>query len=265
MPSYCSVTELKTYLNISANTDDALLQVLLDAATSRIDALCGRVFQASADSVRYFDPTRDVGEGGWLWLDADLSHVTSIINGDAAQTNITAQVFTEPRNVTPFYALGLKTSASATWEYNTDAQNAIAITGRWAFMERASITAITRATNSVTASVYAPRVSVGQTVFVLDCADASFDGAFTVTANTGSAITWSQTGSNDTDTTAILLYTPNDIVHACKRLAAWLYRQKDTQQTGAAQPLFTSDGSIVMPSTLPTDVSELLVPYIRLL
>jgi len=51
MPSYCLSADLKTYLNITASTDDTLLQLLLDAATNRIDSFCGRVFQAARPAV----------------------------------------------------------------------------------------------------------------------------------------------------------------------------------------------------------------------
>src|SRR5574343_497906 len=262
--SYCLLAALICYLSLTSTTDDVLLQLLLDAASSRIDSRCGRTFQAAADTTRYFDPTTDVLRG-MLWLDEDLAYITEVLNGDSENTNITNQVYTEPRNVSPYYALGLKTSSAAYWQYSTDAQNAISVTGRWAFLERANITALSRSTNIVTATVRAPRISVGASVHVIGCADITFNGTFTVTANNGATITWAQTASNDTDTTAVLLYTPNDIVHACRRLAAWLYRQKDTQQGDIDRPLLAGDGSVIMPTTLPQDVEKLLLPYTKIL
>jgi hypothetical protein len=262
MPSYCLLADLKTYLNVTASTDDTLMQLLLDAATARIDSRTGRTFQAAGDSVRYFDPSLDIMRGE-LWLDEDLSYMTSVVNGDG--TTITSQLYTQPRNVTPYYALGFKTSATDTWEYTTDSQNAISITGRWAYMERANITAIARSSNVVTATVTAPRLSVGASVFVLGVADTGFNGTFTVVSNTGSAITWAQTASNDTDTTGVILFTPTDIVTACRRLAAWMYRQKDTQQGDLDRPILAGDGSVIMPTTLPQDVEMLLRPYSRIL
>lgn len=56
---------------------------------------------------------------------------------------------------------------------------------------------------------------------------------------------------------------PTDIVHACVRLAAYLYRQKDTQQV-FEQMLASPSGVLQMPSKLPSDVVELLLPYQRL-
>jgi len=262
MPSYCSITDLKTYLNITTSTDDTLIQLMLDAATNRIDSRTGRTFQAAGDAVRYFDPSADLLRGE-LWLDQDLSYVTSVINGDLS--DITTGIYTNPRNDTPYYSLGIKSSASSTWTYSTDYQNAISVTGRWAYMEWAAITAISRSgANVVTATVTAPRLSVGASVFVLGVADTSFNGTFTVVSNSGAAITWAQTAGADTDTTGIILFTPTDIVTACRRLAAWMYRQKDTQMGDQDRPILAGDGSVIMPTTLPQDVEKLLMPYTRI-
>jgi hypothetical protein len=260
MPSYCLLADLKTYLNASASADDDLLQLMLDAATNRIDSHTGRTFQAAGDTTRTYDPTKDIFNNA-LWLDQDLSYLTSCVNGDT--TNITTSIVTNPRNETPYYSLGIKSSSSVSWTYLTDYENAISVTGRFAYMGRETITALSRSTNVVTATVTAPRLSVGVSVWVVGCADTSFNGTFTVTSNTGSAITWAQTAGNDTDTTAYLLYTPTDIVTACRRLAAWMYRQKDTQQGDQDRPILAGDGSIIMPTTLPLDVEKILRPYIR--
>jgi len=258
MPSYCLLADLKTYLGVAATTDDDLMQSMLDAATNRIDTFCARNFQAAADSVRYFDPLANA-YGEYLWLDQDLSYLTSVVNGDSV--NITTDLVTQPRNDTPYYALKIKASQSSYWTYDTTPENAITITGRWAYMERAAITAISRTSNVVSASVVAPRLTVGASVFVLAVADSTFNGTFTVVSNNGATITWAQTASNDTDTTGIILYTPTDIVTACRRLASWLYRQKDTQQGDLDRPILAGDGSVIMPSTLPKDISDMLIPY----
>lgn len=55
---------------------------------------------------------------------------------------------------------------------------------------------------------------------------------------------------------------PVDIVHACVRLASFLYRQKDNA-TDIDRPL-VGDGVMIMPLKLPADVDMLLKPYMRL-
>jgi hypothetical protein len=55
---------------------------------------------------------------------------------------------------------------------------------------------------------------------------------------------------------------PADITHACIRLAAFLYRQKDTS-ADIDRPMVTGDGITIMPSGLPADVQKLLDRYKR--
>ena len=55
---------------------------------------------------------------------------------------------------------------------------------------------------------------------------------------------------------------PADITHACIRLAAFLYRQKDTS-ADIDRPMVTGDGVTIMPSGLPSDVQKLLDRYKR--
>jgi hypothetical protein len=246
------------------SADNALLQVLLEAATARINSRTGKTFQASADTTRRYDPSRDILRGE-LWLDAPLSYLTSVINGDAQNTDVTAHVYTNPRNTTPIYSIGMKTSSPYAWEYTTDVQDAIAVIGRFAWMTRIAITALSRSSNVVTATCNPGTLFVGATVYIVGCADTSFNGAFVLTAVTATTISWAQTAGDDTDTTAVLLTCPTDIVTACRRLAAWLYRQKDTQSGDQDRPLLAGDGTVIMPTTLPLDVEKLLQPYSALI
>jgi len=55
---------------------------------------------------------------------------------------------------------------------------------------------------------------------------------------------------------------PADITHACIRLAAFLYRQKDTN-ADIDRPMVTGDGVTIMPSNLPADVTRILDRYKR--
>lgn len=55
---------------------------------------------------------------------------------------------------------------------------------------------------------------------------------------------------------------PDNIKHACIRLAAFLYRQKDTS-ADIDRPLVTGDGVTIMPSGFPQDVKSLLDTYKR--
>jgi len=55
---------------------------------------------------------------------------------------------------------------------------------------------------------------------------------------------------------------PLDIQHACIRLAAFLYRQKDNS-ADIDRPMITGDGVTIMPTNLPADVTRLLDRYKR--
>lgn len=55
---------------------------------------------------------------------------------------------------------------------------------------------------------------------------------------------------------------PYDIAHACVRLTAFLYRQKDTS-ADIDRPFVTGDGVTIMPSALPQDVKSILDTYRR--
>lgn len=55
---------------------------------------------------------------------------------------------------------------------------------------------------------------------------------------------------------------PLAIKHACVRLTAFLYRQKDTS-ADIDRPFVTGDGVTIMPSSLPQDVKSILDNYKR--
>ena len=55
---------------------------------------------------------------------------------------------------------------------------------------------------------------------------------------------------------------PEQIAHACVRLAAFMYRQKDTS-ADIDRPLVTGDGVTIMPSAIPQDVKSILDNYRR--
>ncbi len=126
--AYASISDLTVYLGIDDSTaDDGLLAQLLTRAQAAVDNVCHRQFEAAADTTRYFD-TRAI-DGYMLHLDTDLCAITSVVNGDGvtiAGTNYT----TEPRNVTPWHALRMRSTSAYAWDGIT---GDIAITGRWAW------------------------------------------------------------------------------------------------------------------------------------
>lgn len=79
-------------------------------------------------------------------------------------------------------------------------------------------------------------------------------------------ISWEMTDSDSevsiTGTWGYAATPPAAIQHACIRLAAFIYRQKDTS-ADIDRPLVTGDGVTIMPGSLPQDVRMLLDGYKR--
>jgi hypothetical protein len=57
---------------------------------------------------------------------------------DGDQTTIpSTDYITMPRDETPYYGIKIKTSSDYDWDYSDDPEDAIAITGKWAYSETA--------------------------------------------------------------------------------------------------------------------------------
>jgi hypothetical protein len=132
--AYCDPTDVLEYLGIDSATDSALIAGLIAAAQGAIDNHTRRTFEAPTDTVRRVDALGDHIRNLYLFVDhvGELCAVTSIVNGDGV-TVATTEYTTEPRNRTPYEAIKLKSDAGKLWTYNTAWEDAISITGRWAY------------------------------------------------------------------------------------------------------------------------------------
>ena len=127
MSAYITAADLAIYLGLENTDDDPLLTTLIAAASEKIDSETGRTFAAASDTTRYFDESAVIGSR--LYFDTDLCQITSITNGDGASV-ASSQYVGNPRNVTPWYAIELKRTASVAWDgYSGE----IAVVGRWAY------------------------------------------------------------------------------------------------------------------------------------
>ena len=78
-----------------------------------------------------------------------------------------------------------------------------------------------------------------------------------------STVTWDADSGGQIAVTGRWAYSttpPADVAHACVRLAAWMYRQKDN--TGSDAPIIAGDVTI-LPTRFPSDVQMMLAPYRR--
>jgi hypothetical protein len=192
--TYCTVADVKEYLDVQATDDDALLGDLIDRAQKAIDSHTRRTFEdPGADDTREYTVGIDT-DGLNLYFDEDIYSITTVVSDadNASPTTIASSDYvTIPRNTTPYYGIKILGSSNETWDYTDDPENGIEITGRWAYSSEA----------------------------------------------------------------------PDDIVQACARWAAYMYRQRDSQVFDVTA--IPDAGVIQIPKGIPADVKMLLEPYVR--
>jgi len=137
--AYITATDLKSYMKISGNADDTQLGLFADRAQHVIEQYTHRVFEwAGAGTVKKFTPISYM-DGGDL-LDyytlslgfAEFYELTSITNGDGTAIS-TSGVVLLPGNITPKYAIRIKSSANVTWTYSTTIEESVSVTAKWAY------------------------------------------------------------------------------------------------------------------------------------
>lgn len=141
--AYITTAQLKSYMGITASTDDTLLGLCIDRAQSVINSYTNRVFESTADTTRYYTPIIDrIGSGfGYsgdladdytIDTNYDLISITSITNGDGSNVPTSAVVLL-PVNFTPAYAIRLKNSSGYYWTYVNSPESSITVVGRWGY------------------------------------------------------------------------------------------------------------------------------------
>lgn len=126
--AYTDVEALKAYLGIDGSEDDALLDSLIGRAQAAIETYCGRKFEASASTTKYYDVTGS----RTLFLDDDLLTLTTLTNGDDEEIASTEYQLL-PLNETPKYAIRLKQGSTYNWESDSEGntEGVIEVTGTW--------------------------------------------------------------------------------------------------------------------------------------
>jgi hypothetical protein len=149
---YCTPTDIKTWLGGFEDVGiaaDAELTALIVQVQAAIDRYCHRTFEAASDTSKSFDAIEDVGNGTWsdygvtaswrsaqqrrtLHLDFDLCAIASITNGDGVVVT-SDQYVVQPRRRTPWHSIILKQNSNVAWTFDDGPENAIVISGRWAY------------------------------------------------------------------------------------------------------------------------------------
>jgi len=137
--AYITATDLKNYMKINGNSDDTQLALFADRAQHVVDSYTHRVFEwAGAGTVKKFTPVSYL-DGGDLYDMYTLSlglnefyELTSITNGDGVAIS-TSDVVLLPQNITPKYAIRIKSSANVNWTYSTTIEESVSITAKWSY------------------------------------------------------------------------------------------------------------------------------------
>ena len=137
--AYATSTDVKIYGGWADSDagDDELINVLIPYAQEVIDSHTNRTFEytdsSDSEEVRTFDAEADIRDDYTLLLDKDLHKIRSItVDGVAISSD---SYVTEPRSDAPYWGITILDSSSDTWDYGTDSENAIKVTGHWAYSQ----------------------------------------------------------------------------------------------------------------------------------
>ena len=133
MNAYCTLSQLKTQLGITATTDDTDLRKTIEGTSRGIDNYCKRPFYSTL-ATRYFD----VAAGGGIKLNDDLLSITTMTVDDDGDGTF-GETWTEdthfmlkPFNCWPKYELWV-VPYTANTQTLTVAQRALKIIGNWGY------------------------------------------------------------------------------------------------------------------------------------
>jgi len=278
MNEYTTLADLKTYQNITDSDSDEMLRGFVTDASRMFDAETHRHFYPLTET-RYFDhpsnPTR-------LCFDDDLLEIVTFTtqNGD---TSVAATDYFlmcgDGYNTQPYNRLVMDTDGDVPLLlFSGTPQQANAITGVWGYH---------RDWANAFDTVDALQSDITDSATELSMADA--DGAdldgitprlkaqhtikigsellYVTAVNTTTNVLTVRRGVNGTTAAAhatddsVEVFRPvEDVSRAVKRLAAWLYAQRDAPY---APRIETETGTIVIPESAPSDVTLVALRYKR--
>ncbi len=278
MNEYTTLADLKTYLSITDDNSDEKLRAFVTDASRMFDAETHRHFYPLTET-RYFDhpdnPTR-------LDVDDDLLDIDTFTtqNGDTAVA--AADYFLmcgDGYNVQPYNRLVMDTDGDVPiLLFSGTPQQANAITGIWGFHEdwdnafdavdtlKADMTADATSmtvndADGADLDGITPRFKVQQTIKV------GAEHLYVTAINTMPNVLTVRRGVNGTTAAihatddAVKVFRPvEDVGRAVRRLAAWLYAQRDTPYTPRIE---TETGTTVIPESAPSDVKRVALRYKR--
>lgn len=273
MNAYVLVDEVKTELGITEPDYDEMIREKCETASRLWDVLTKRRFYPVV-ATRYYDYRFQYT----LHLNDDLLEVTTLTTGNGASTMsaaaywpMTGSSYGDPPyarivSTSPLSCIGTTRRAHAVtgiWGYHNDWANA------WRNSGDTVKTNITAGATSVAvtdvdgtdAAGYDPRFQEGQLLRIgTEYLHLQRKNATTDTLTIERGVNGS-TAAAHTALDMIYVYQPmRQIRQAAKRLAAWLFRIKDSQVFSTIA--FPEMGTIEIPEGLPADVVK-LIPFFR--
>ena len=281
MITYCGFEDLRKEVGVDSVDDDDFLREKCEQASELLEVLCkSRKFYPRFETRKYHHPP----DNHVLLLDDDLLEVSTLTTNNGS-TEIPGGSYYSMRGRngvgTPFSRIEVARHSAYSFTFHTTPQWANEVAGWWGYHTRwadawvdsgdtvqdsggisAPATTVTVANAAgAGAAGYPPRFK-GQQLIKIDTeylwvvrADPTGDALAVVRGVAGT------TAATHDEGTAIYVYRPMGAVfRATVRLAAWLYKQKDSQifDTTAYPEL----GVVEIPPGLPKDVAALL-PWLR--
>lgn len=275
MNEYVSYEDLKLYLRITENDADDLLKGFTLQASRIFDAATRRRFYPRLET-RYYDHPYDASV---LVLDDDLLEVDTFTTLNGYIALLPGDYYLTcggQHNLTPYDRIEMRVPAL---QYQSTPQRANAIAGIWGYHEDwgaawdavdALAAGVTASATSITVtdvdgadlSGMTPRFKVQQTIRInAEYMYVTGKDTSTNTLTVRRGVNGTTAVAHDKDV-AVSVYRPmQDVWHAVRRLAAWLYGQKD--QPYAERIQAAQQGIISIPEGLPADVKLTIRRYSR--
>jgi hypothetical protein len=270
MNEYLTLAAFKRYQGIDVDQydQDWLIAELLESASRAWDIWTRRRFYPRVET-RYYDHQ----ESYQLRLDDDLLEVTTLKTDEGDDTVSAADYWPMAGNsygVTPYSRIVLKTTTTTPLTYSTIRRRANQVTGIWGYHTDWANAWALAATTAEALDATETGIDVadvaGLEAGMLLRVDTEYlylsgvDGSaneLTVTRGANGS-----TAATHTTSASVYRYKPDaGVVQAVRRLAAWLWHQKDSQsftQTG-----YPELGIVEVPPAMPADLQRLVQRYSR--
>jgi len=279
MNEYVTFEALKKYTGIedgNVEDDDLLMELCEDASRAFDTATCRRFYPRI--ETRYYD---DPADSRLLKLDDDLLALTSLTTANGTDTISTSNCYLmkgTDYNATPYDRIALKQSEGDLFYYSNTPQKATTVVGTWGYHDDWSNAWLDSndtvqddplTTDSATLTVgdvdggnlygVTPRFQVGQTLKIDSEWMYVTDKPSGTTLTVRRGINGSTAAQHDNASTVYVYQPPRKVVSATRRLATFLYRQKDSSVFDTTA--FPELGMVQAPAGTPKDVLRAMLQY----